>query len=712
MHVMNKDMLKLNKRFIKRYWPYAVLIVTACIILLYLKGTQVQPAGVVLNEVCSSNFRTVSDNEGKYVDWIELYNTSGSSVDLRGYRLSEDEALDSGWTIPETVMEPYGHLVVFAGKNADRKESYNKNLSSSGISLFLASPKGDVIDRVTVPRLKYDTTWARIEDGNNDWTAMTPTPGYDNINGTETELITDETVVFSYESGFYDSPFDLTLKGSNGGEVYYTLDGSAPDKSSTKYTSPIHIEDISDSPDVYAARDDVSPFFEEHYSLPPRPVDKAVTVRAAAFDSEGARGDTITKTYFIGYNDRSSYDHTAVVSVVSDPEGLFSYDNGIYVLGKTFDDNVTDEDMNNDTGNVWWWFPANYRWTGRNAEREASVSFFDENHDLMFTQDLGLRIKGGGTRAFAQKAFNLFARGAYKARYMKEDLFEGYDNEESASLFTGGDDYKLKIKDILIARLMKDRSVSVIDGRPSAVFLDGEYWGGYWIMERYDDRYFAEKYGVDPDNVIMIKNDDLVIGNAEDRHFYDDMNSLTFGSDMSDEAAYQELCSYLDMDSVMDYFGAMAYIARTDDWPGANIGLWRVREPGNGEYEDGKWRFCILDVNSDSMEPYDVNTDSMTYASDMSYLLKSLMQNPGFRKDFEENFRELSEEVFASDRVCSEIDSIASSIRPQMETTYERYYSGILDISDFDEGVKGLKGFYKDRYKYIIKDVENCCRAE
>ena len=40
---------------------------------------------VVINEYSASNLERYTDNYGEYEDWIELYNTGGSSVDLGGY---------------------------------------------------------------------------------------------------------------------------------------------------------------------------------------------------------------------------------------------------------------------------------------------------------------------------------------------------------------------------------------------------------------------------------------------------------------------------------------------------------------------------------------------------------------------------------------------------------------------------------------------------
>ena len=40
----------------------------------------------------SSNFSAMQDEDGKYNDWIEIYNTGNTAVNLAGYGLSDNES--------------------------------------------------------------------------------------------------------------------------------------------------------------------------------------------------------------------------------------------------------------------------------------------------------------------------------------------------------------------------------------------------------------------------------------------------------------------------------------------------------------------------------------------------------------------------------------------------------------------------------------------
>ena len=75
-------------------------------------------AQVVLNEVSNKNSGQIADEDEEYNDWIELYNTSASTINLAGYYLSDDSLNLEKWPVPSYKMASFKHLVIFAsGKN-------------------------------------------------------------------------------------------------------------------------------------------------------------------------------------------------------------------------------------------------------------------------------------------------------------------------------------------------------------------------------------------------------------------------------------------------------------------------------------------------------------------------------------------------------------------------------------------------------------------
>jgi len=69
---------------------------------------------LVINEVMSSNVSIISDEDGDFPDWIEIYNNNQSIYNLNEYFLSDDASDKFKWNIPNTTIEPYDFLLIFA----------------------------------------------------------------------------------------------------------------------------------------------------------------------------------------------------------------------------------------------------------------------------------------------------------------------------------------------------------------------------------------------------------------------------------------------------------------------------------------------------------------------------------------------------------------------------------------------------------------------
>ncbi len=58
---------------------------------------QATAPGILITEVLAANARTVTDDRGRYADWIELHNPTAAPVSLAGYTLTDDPAEPAKW---------------------------------------------------------------------------------------------------------------------------------------------------------------------------------------------------------------------------------------------------------------------------------------------------------------------------------------------------------------------------------------------------------------------------------------------------------------------------------------------------------------------------------------------------------------------------------------------------------------------------------------
>lgn len=110
-------------------------------------------AQVVISEFMANNDKTLIDGDGKFSDWIELYNPGSESVDLTGWFLSDNPTTLTKWTFPAASIAPGEFLVVFASgqDTAGYTDSLGYlhtsfKLSTDGESVLLTQPDGLTIE--------------------------------------------------------------------------------------------------------------------------------------------------------------------------------------------------------------------------------------------------------------------------------------------------------------------------------------------------------------------------------------------------------------------------------------------------------------------------------------------------------------------------------------------------------------------------------------
>ena len=207
---------------------------------------------VVINEFSAANYDEDDFQPGfgsDYTDWVELYNTGASAVNLAGYHLSDDITEPTKWTFPAgTSIAAGGHLLILAdGGNGFSNGYYRTNFKLTQTKgteyVVFADATGTIIESVQLnyPNKKNDSR-GRTTDGATTWGVFDdPTPDASNTNSDDRYALKP---VFDIPAGFYTVGATLTVQLSTtepNSSIRYTLDGSNPNSSSTLYTLPISL---------------------------------------------------------------------------------------------------------------------------------------------------------------------------------------------------------------------------------------------------------------------------------------------------------------------------------------------------------------------------------------------------------------------------------------------------------------------------------------
>ena len=484
---------------------------------------------------------------------------------------------------------------------------------------------------------------------------------------------TNSKIIFSKETGLYQEDFYLKIYAPTE-NIYYTLDGSDPTESSFRYEEPLLIEDASKHENTNSMRQDVSAGFvakEDEYAAPDYLIDKCTVLKVAYYDENGVRSEVEERIYFVDFEDKEGYEGVNIISITSEPDNLFSDDTGIYVLGDTYEKSI--EGVNKEETD-WCLWPANYTNGGRPWEREANITVFNDDGEHVLSQKAGIRIQGGASRGLNPKSLNIYAREEYGDNRLRYDFWGTGYYPKRMTLSAGGNDNRGKMLDRLGSELTENCDFATMNYEPYVLFLNGEYWGFYYLTEKYDEHYIEQYYGVDQDNVIIVKAGELETGNPEDINRYLEMTNYIETADLTVEENYEFACELLDMESLIDYFAAEIYMARLIDWPTSNYALWRTRSTSNQEYEDGKWRWMLFDLNTAAMQEESVEHDTLARVIRKSPMFKNLWSNAEFREDFCVRILEMAETIFEKEQVVEKVSDYVDFMFEPVRKHHERFF--------------------------------------
>jgi len=164
---------------IKKIIVLFIIIILTVILIPNLDNSYIMSDKLYINEIMANNTYSHKDNDGKYSDYIEIYNGYKYKINLEGYHLSDSEYETNKWTFPSITINPGEYLVIYAsGKDeCDLKKRIchtNFKLSSKGETLTLSDKRGNIINKFTYPNSTNDISYGYVKRKYNFMNNPTP----------------------------------------------------------------------------------------------------------------------------------------------------------------------------------------------------------------------------------------------------------------------------------------------------------------------------------------------------------------------------------------------------------------------------------------------------------------------------------------------------------------------------------------------------------
>ncbi len=649
-------------------------------------------AQIVINEYSCSNLNTSVDNFGGYEDWVELYNTTASPVNLNGYYLSDKLINPTKWQIGNATINANGFLRIWAsGRNINTGTNIHAGFKLTQCKpeeIVLANATGTVIDSQTLVSTQVGHSRGRTTNGAATWSVFTtPTPGASNANPFQNYATTPS---MSIAAGFYTSTQNVTISTPDPNiTIYYTTNGTTPTTASTVYSTPIAVSTTK----VIRAR---------AYS-------STATIPASFIESN---------TFFINANHK--------VEVVS-----------------VFGDQITNWLT---TGN-----PTNLKAAGGleyfdklgALQAESFGEINKHGNDSWSYPQRGIDFKCvdqyGYNDALKYQIFNSKPRAEFQRIILKASAGDNYPYETPGNPYSWGPNSQLggaHIRDQYVQTLAQKAGLhlDVRTWAPSVLYVNGSYWGVYDSREKVDDADFTDYYfnsdsqfsnSPDQDSLQFLKDWGGVWAEYGGNTALNDWAALrayVAANNMAVQANYNYVDSLLNIKSFVDYF-FINTVCVSKDWLNWNTAWWRGL---NVKGKKKKWRYTLWDVdatfdhyvNYSGVPSSGANADPCQTQSlnppggDEGHLkiLNALLANPGFKQYYVMRYFDLMNNGLSCTRMITILDSMVNVIDPEMTAHITRWNAngGNGTYTKWRANVTDLRNFILARCANVVNNFAPC----
>ncbi|MBW8039208.1 MAG: hypothetical protein FVQ85_04330 [Planctomycetes bacterium] len=456
----------------------------------------------------------------------------------------------------------------------------------------------------------------------------TATPGTFNISGAM-GVVGD--VWFSTERTFYTGPVDwhidlILSTGTGGAEIRYTDDGSIP-----TITNGLIYDPVTD---------------------PPLEINKTTIIRAVAVKPGWLNSPVETNTYIFldDVIEQPAYPPGFPTSgwgyagpdYEMDPCVVSIHGSGIKEDLKSVPTLSLAMDVND-------WFKTGGQGIyvqGETSERAVSAELIFPDGTDGFQIDCAVMIVGGSSTN-RWKMDKLSMRLKFKGEYGPTELrFPVFGDEATDQFDTLVVDARMNnswgygggvgvsrpgLGQRDIAQYTRDQFASDIQnamggygtyGRHVHLYLNGLYWGLYWLHERPDEHFAASYFGGDDDDYDVLKHNSSTVIHGTGNNYSDMFNVANAG--LGTNTQYQLIQQYLDVPGLIDYMLMNFYIGNTD-WDHHNWYATRSHvDPA------GRWRYHSWDAEHSLEGLYD-NVTGKNNSGASTRLHQQLTQNAEYK---------------------------------------------------------------------------------
>ena len=257
----------------------------------------------------------------------------------------------------------------------------------------------------------------------------------------------------------------------------------------------------------------------------------------------------------------------------------------------------------------------------------------------------------------------------------------------------GGDDFQSAfLRDELVQRLAADAGFSAYEANVAALaYINGEYYGLYWLHESYCDKYFQSRNGKTDGEYVVLEGSErnkTITTDAAEATAAKEFNTLYkkySAADLTKDSIFEELNDLLDVENYLDYMSLNMYVANYD-WPQGNYRCYRYYAADGEAYGtgdmDGRWRFLLHDADV-GFGTYQSSDDAGSARNDLKQvlsdpgsnryapLLAALLKREDCKQYFINKMLEYMNGALSYENVCRVLDEMCTERDAELAYYYE-----------------------------------------
>ncbi len=587
------------------------------------------PKSLIINEVMNNNYSLLAQNSGNYYDWIELYNNSNETINLKDYYLTTTLNDTSMYQLPDKELNSGEYYVVMASGDINLSNSsyQHANFKISSVESIYITSNDKVVDSIFISNVKPGYSYGR--NGGEGFIYMdSPTPLKANNSGRyEVSYVPESSV----KPGVYNEVDNVTLELTSPGTIYYTLNGDEPTIRSSRYTGPITLTKTS--------------------------VIRAITVEDGKYNSE-----IMNSSYVINEN------HTLPVLSLA----------------------IDNKKYSRVTNNTWGY-----------TEEAAYASYFENGEG--FEIPCGFKLFGGSTRGLKKQSFSLKFKKQYGESELHYQVFDNRDNSVYNTLIvrSGSQDYNVTmLRDPVLTSVMEDSNVDVQAMKPVILYVNGDYRGIYFLVEKVDEDFVKAHYNISSEDTNIVRVDgDVSFGSGT---AYEDILKYMKTHDMTKDENYEYVKSKFNMDSFFEFWIAETYLTNND--------IINCRVFNNENIDDGKWHYIFYDLDYAMYFPtvnyytFMNDVDGMGSMRIRPDLTLYLFKNKQFKKEFVSKLKEVLKTTWNEGKIISTINEYHDLLEPEMARNASKWG---FTMASWEKEVEVMRNFARKRKNYLLNQTKS-----